>query len=621
MVVNDSGRLPRQDTLRTLSALLLGAALWLLARPFTFSENDGLHYALMAMARAEPGRFDHDLFLAYGSQDAYSVLSPLYGAAVRLLGLIGAAKVLLLAAAGLWLLGSWRLVSRLVDNHAVAIVGFLLVVSFQSTYGPRGILYVGEAQLTGRIVAEALVLLAMAELADRRWIASAALLAGALAVHPLMALPGIGIAFVILALAQPRLWLLVPAGVAATAALALGHIPPFDGLLKVMDGDWLAIIQRQNSIVFLSAWVFGDWARVIVQALVVLSAAVLASGWRRSALIAVLGVVMGGLVLAWVGGDLLHNALIVQLQVWRFVWPLAWISLPAAAMLVRRREGPVGWLTAGLFAAALLIHNPASRLVLMAIGLLILVLRRPLARLAAQALLGVAAILVMADVMPVLTTWLIVHTTRLGLGLDGAAAQLRFEAVWLLVPLAALVVARWPRGSVVVGGLAVVVAATQWDLRNDWTRYLTADGPMPTKATAPVLWGATADQTWFLLREPAFVSLTQASGLLFSREQALEWRRRMDQVHGLVPDHGWLKIIPNPSCAQALKPPTAQDLTILCASQTHPGSIVTRRAIVDARPTANFSTPVDELTICTDEGRPAVIRTRAFFRYDCPASP
>jgi hypothetical protein len=58
---------------------------------------------------------------------------------------------------------------------------------------------------------------------------------------------------------------------------------------------------------------------------------------------------------------------------------------------------------------------------------------------------------------------------------------------------------------------------------------------------AQVLWaGQSADSVWFLLNRPNYLSVTQTTGMLFSRPMALESARRARAIRQIVPERVFL---------------------------------------------------------------------------------
>ena len=80
----------------------LGVLAWLLCHPYQGFFHDANLYALQALAQLDPDALSHDVFLSHGSQDRFTLFSPLYAGVITLLGLDRAAALLtLLSQAGL----------------------------------------------------------------------------------------------------------------------------------------------------------------------------------------------------------------------------------------------------------------------------------------------------------------------------------------------------------------------------------------------------------------------------------------------------------------------------------------------------------------------------------------
>jgi hypothetical protein len=595
-------------------ALLTGAGVWLLTHAYQGVAGGASLYGLLALAWTDPGTFGGDLFLRYGSQDSFTVFSPLYGSLVRWIGLLGADIGLLLGAYALWLAGAWLLAHRLargLPGH----VAFLLMCAIEARYGAGSMMSAGENVLTPRPLAEALVMLGLAALLARAWRRGGAALLAALAIHPIMALPGLGAAF--LAAAQQRRVLLwaVPAAAAAVLILALAHVEPFGRLAMRMDGPWLAAVKLHNPGVFVAAFTPPDWASLIADLTVCGAAAAWTKGSRRTLFIAVSLIAVGGVALTAVGGDLAHDALIIQLQTWRWAWLLAVVTLPALVVVwlaLRRRAS--GHLACALLAAPLVILTPLFRgpawawgpAMAMSVGgcalaLLILAGRRPrLSPGVSRALLYVVAALPLAAcVTGAAVLWVSVEFWR---SHAGAAAQVfDFVPVRLVVfavAVSLVLVARRRVGVAAAGaGLMLIAAALAWDARSPWDRYILSGAPPPI-ALAPhaqILWGAEAGDVWFLLRRPDYVAITQANGLLFNRTTALEWTRREKALWPVLARSDWPRPGPAPTC-EDLETPTPREL-VAAACRQAPGlsGMVMSTPVAGAR---MFRTPAPQMRFC-----------------------
>jgi hypothetical protein len=622
----------------TLATVLIGAAVFLLTRRYPGLHGDARLYAFMALARTDPAAFAADLFLKYGSQDAYSLFSPLYAALISAAGLNFASLALMLASHGVWLLGVWLLAHRLARGGAGHAV-FLLAVALNASYGGWEVLHAGEATLTARPLAEGLSLIGLTLFLSRRWIGAAAALVLAALFHPVMALAAWASAFVMLALKRPLLWWLVPVGAAAGLGLALAGIAPFAAVLVVMDKAWLAGVVGHNGFVLPSSWLDGDFARFAAQLAICAAAALWTGGTRRRLFVAVSIAAMAGLLTSLIGGDGLHDAFVVQLQTWRLAWLMALAALPGLVVLaLALRDRPAGWPALALLAAPLVIlTRPFCDFawawilaVAMSAGGLILagLIRQGRApkwsAARSRIVVELACVLPLAAVVDSLVNFaqdIAFHASHGVFSLD-PVSFVGIRLALLTGGLALLWLARGrPAAATLVAGACVILAGVIWDARSPWDQFVETAGRSPVAAglapDATILWGEEAAPAWFLLRRPAFVSATQATGLLFSRQTAVEWARRAAVVQPLVPLEAWSPKSHLPSCAQRLAPVAPATIGGVCTAAGR-----TLGAIVLDRPSAEgvpFTTPAPEPIGCTVRGQIEARWTNRFVLVPCPA--
>lgn len=521
---------------------LVVAALWMLARPYVGLRHDGILYAGQALQHLVPKAMSQDIFFVNGSQDSYSVISPLLAAMYARWGLdlvqivLPAVCQAALLGAVLWLLRPLPAVERWLGLAAVAVLSHI--------YGGFGIFAFAERFVTGRTLAEPLALAALALLLHNRlaWALLAALAAAAL--HPLVTLPALLVGWLLL-IQQDRRW--AWAGSMALLPLLLAWLgrPPFNALLQTYDDDWWRMVTLANSQVLASRWGVVDW-QVVMLDLGVLAGAARVLPRPLSRLAAAVAVATVALLLvSMIGADWWRNVLITQLQVWRVLWLarlLCLALLPAIALHLWRR-GPSGRLAALALGATVVAVNgnweggwvfllsTLAALVLMYFGK---PLRPPLQRLAAAAMLLAIVGLSLAVAMRSIDA----------LGLHRESFDL---PTWLLViftmpavslPLAAALFAGYTRGqapalaAVTVATFGVLLAGASWDRRSDWIRYVETglqrvhplDPLIPE--TAQVYWHNELPATWLMLRRPSYYSGGQGAGLLFNRLTALEFGRR-----------------------------------------------------------------------------------------------
>jgi hypothetical protein len=550
-----------------LPLLLMLAACWLLAHPWNGLWHDGRLYALQALHRLQPDNFRNDLFFLYGSQDSFTLFSPLYAAVINALGLPAAGLLLYVLGSLLWVAAAAFLLAPLLKGRIywLGLAGLLLL---PMDYGPaQGLLNLAEPFVTPRIFAEALSMLALGFLLRGQWRRGLPPLALAFLMHPLMA--GAAALFGLLYLAKGR-----ERGMAVAAALALGlllaaaviGIEPFPRLLTRMDDEWLALVSRLAWVHTWDSWQPAQWlSRTAVAFSVVLAAARLAPGIaaRFFACLALTGAL--GLLATWAGTSLLHNLLLIQAQPWRTLWLLqlgSWIALAWLLSAYWQRGGVIRLLLLALVVGALTRNSIGGALAVPAAAMLCWQLRRP----QAMQLPGSSGKLLAGLLLALGSMWLaeiVKHATDNGalmaavledsavriwgwtLLKTGAAAVLGIVLMWL--------VWRWSHGArrgayllACLLALASLGAAASLRLKpQDYAFAMSDQARRDAQAAflplippqAVVYWENDVRDTWFLLQRSSYVSNAQLAGLAFNRGTALEGARRLKRLERLgMPD-------------------------------------------------------------------------------------
>jgi hypothetical protein len=86
----------------------------------------------------------------------------------------------------------------------------------------------------------------------------------------------------------------------------------------------------------------------------------------------------------------------------------------------------------------------------------------------------------------------------------------------------------------------VALASTQWDQRTEWTLTLESSGFEQHPFTrfiprgAQVYWHLQLAPTWLMLDRASFVSMAQASGIVFNRATALDFAERSKPMLALL---------------------------------------------------------------------------------------
>jgi len=577
----------------TLGALL--AALWLSVRPYHGIVHDAWLYTAQALYRLGTPGFEGDLFFRYGSQDSFSAFSLLYAPAVALWGPGLAHLIFAVAGQALWLVSLGVLARSLFGPGWLWPASAGAAIAMVANYG-WGVLAYGEPFVTPRIFSEAMTMLALAATLRGRRLAGIALVCAAAALHPLMALPGL---LVILALWLPvSRWAVLGGAVAlcAVAALALAGVEPFGRALQAYDAEWLAIMHERARYSFVAEW---SWRGPLLSALplLLLSLNAILGLPQHARLARIVLLVSGALVLiSWLGGDILNNVLIMNLQPWRGLWILALLgNLLAIQVVLRLPEGGRARVFLALAVAVNVVEGrignlPFSSAALGGIGLLALVLEAGRGR-------GIALWQrLMLDILAVLSLLSLLFSilaAAKGWQEDGEALQTLLRPGIALISLALLV--GWGRDRAfrpvlaAAASLVLLVGAVGLaDQRTEWARYV-EDGAPPDPALAEhvagqaTYWQDGLDLLWFKLKQPSFYSCTQGAGLMFYRATALEFERRLEKLSGIVPDEPAL-CLHRPG-VQADRPVSAEDLASVCRALPELDLIVLRRPVEGAEGT------------------------------------
>jgi hypothetical protein len=545
--------------------LLLCLLTWALSHPYRGLFHDSGLYTLQAMAHLHPGTLAHDVFLRFGSQDAFTIFSPVYAGAIQLLGVEPAAAVLTLCFQLAVFAAAWLLASSVVPRR-MALLGVVVLVAIPGYYGADRVFSCIEPFLTARMPAEALVLAGLAAMLRERRVVALGLIALAALVHPIIAAAGIAAVLCFyVAIPHPRVAVVTAVIAVALAAVALGR----------MDAEWLQLVRDRSPYLFLQHWQLTDWARcgVMIATLIAGIDASIDERGRQLCRVALI-TTLGGLALTWVACDQMQLALAMQLQPWRCQWLGAVVAAVLLPTIVVHswRAGISGRTRSALLLAAWLFASNEFALQVLV-------------------LLGVTSV-VMGWLAPARARW-VFYGACLVLALAGAwrlASNLQFSEAYYMEPGVPLWIRR--AMSLVHDGSApaaiaacIVWLGTRRFAGSAWIALVALAGA-GCISLAPVTWHAwTAREfpprrveqfaalravlppdaevllpespvgAWLLLDRPSYLSVIQTSGLVFSRAAAVEFRRRAASLEPALPAQVFMAwstggTILNPSIAQ-----------------------------------------------------------------------
>jgi hypothetical protein len=536
----------------TASILLLCALTWAVSHSYAGIFHDATLYALQAMARSNPASLGQDVFLRLGSQDRFTIFSPIYAVAMQAWGVETSAAVLTLSLQLALALSAWVL-ARTVQSSSLALLAIAAFIAIPGDYGADRIFACIEPFCTPRMAAEAFALGSIAALLSGRVLLSGLLTAVAMLFHPIMGVASLG-AIVVSYFGLKHKFLGVLAVVAGLACLlVMANFAPL-GQWGRFDATWLSLVQARSPYLFLSGWSSDSWSRAADSITTLLLAAwILPTGRARSLARITLVVVAGGFALTFVACDLLHLVLFTQLQPWR----AQWLSSAVAALLLPMTvtslwaAGPSRRATAIMLASAWIFS--AGEFVLIASGAALLnqlVASRVSANEAKLLFLGACCMAFIAVVWRVATNlqftdshYVDLHASlwlkrTIGFCRDGAAPMAIICGAWWLMRSM-----RRVAGPLIICLVLLAAAAigptlfAQWTYREFPAALILEYEPWRQRIppSAEVLWPESPLFAWIVLQRPSFLSTAQSSGMVFSRATALELQRRADQLKNFIP--------------------------------------------------------------------------------------
>lgn len=566
--------------------LALYAALWMLLTPYPGLSHDAQAYALQALSRLDPSVLGQDIFLRFDSQDRYTLFPWIYAQLIQRFGLEASAAGLTFALHVAWY-GTSYMICRRAFGTPLALLAIGLLVAIPGSYGGHRVFHFAEPFMTARLPAEVLSLLAIWCWALDRRIASFALAALAMLVHPLMAFPVL-LYLVLLGVqsAFPRPWVMPTAALLGVLGAVAGSVLLAGGSPTMTDA-WLEAARMRSGFLFLSQWSAWDWNTTLVTLLTLAFAtAALTDPLARRLAQAGLWLALAGLLLAGLASELWHLKILMQGQPWRWLWLARFLAIAVlpAALFAAWRSGASGRASVALLVAAWLVVAPAgarSSVTLfmgsfLAIAGLLIWMTRTRTPDSTRQLLQRGAFAIVAVV--VLASLVTASVRALGVGPSRELTlpmQRLLTVVDLITPAVLAVLAAWSlscalRGRLAVAGLAVAAsallvaglsfAAPRWVDRtySGENRQLFSDWRSVIPPDAEVFWWNGLREVWFLLDRRSYLTVSQAGGVVFSPEIAGELARRAENLRSFIDPDFWFNK-PSP-----LKPLSREVLADIC---------------------------------------------------------
>jgi len=522
--------------------------LWILMHGYQGVRHDGQLYTFQAVARVQPGLLANDIYLRYGSQDNFTLFSPVYAAVIRLLGVEHAAALLTFVFQ-LGLIACTGLLARQLLPRRLVWLGIAFVIVIPGDYGAYHVFRTIEDFITPRMAAEALVLAGLSAMIAQRPAWTWIFLAAAALLHPLMA--AAGIAFVLCAqVAMPRPRVAIAVCAAALAALVVIGFAPFTASWR-FDPVWLELVRRK-AYLFVTEWQPKEWARIAIPLTTLgIGATALESSHARTFCKAALLVAAAGILLTLIGGDWLLIVPVTQAQPWRFLWIATLLSTLLLPLIIGRcwQLGSMGRVASLLLVAMWVLRGevyPLEFAPLALLGAWAAAAGREAPRTWQRWLVGFAwIVLALSVIWKEAVLWLFAKgfpfhlDSRLLLLLgrtwssEGSLPAVLIVAIWwlclkgkpraMVYPVAA--------ASAITFCLWLPIAMGEWM----WSFYTPAvyQAYAPWRALIPpgteVFW-AKGDPipAWLLLERPSYMTVQQTGTNLFSRRAGMELERRLE---------------------------------------------------------------------------------------------
>lgn len=332
-------RLARPDIAMVGVLLLVYAA----AHPYSGFSHDARLYQLQVLNRVEPERFSGDLFLKFGSQDRFSLFSTLMAPLVRVTGITVAFFIGYFCCVSSLLYAEVQLIRRLVGVQTLANFALILMAASTLYFGYQTI-SIQESYLTARMPAHACCILGFAYALDKRWGAAFSSFAIAMCLHPLISIGPLCVLVMLCAANRfPTKKVVIGFGAAIVVVLVLLMSPLSSLAFSSMDAAWYAVVYDRNPMCFLSKWHREDWLRTIMATACIIIGLRELSGDNRKLLVFATMIAFAGLAVTAIG-EMKQTAFLLAGQGFRATWMLSLFSIPLGLLAIRnmiRRPSPL----------------------------------------------------------------------------------------------------------------------------------------------------------------------------------------------------------------------------------------------------------------------------------------
>jgi len=533
------------------------ASLWLLKHPYSGIWHDGIIYTFMALKDLYPDVFANDLFIKFGSQDSYTIFPQIYAVLIKSFGIYKSALILTVSGQLLWVFAAVTLFRTFLKGKELYI-SLAILFFMKSYYWGFNTFQYAEPFVNPRIFSEAFCILGITCILKKKHFTSAVLFIVSFLIHPLMTLGAGLIVYVYLVLAYPRVLFSAPILVAAILLLGLFKIEPFTGVLRVISPEWHQIIKERFHYLFSIQWPLKDWAELFFTVSVTAAACLFSKGvMRRLFLSSIIGACCGMLVNI-IGGELFKNEFITQIQAWRCLWFLQFISALGAAMLIINFLELANWENRLLLCSFLVLAWYSISLGVISFGITLIFLYlcvrasgndlSPIKLLRPIAFLIIVIIIIINITLPDMIS-LIRILIKNDFNIEFLSKLSELASLNLFIPLVLSLVIfffyyNWeksPSFKIIFLSFAVLaISLTVWDRQSSWSKMIERNEDntaffryvLPHDAT--ILWDGSSEIPWFGARRPSYISAQQGCGAIYNQKTAFEYAKRVNIVFPLM---------------------------------------------------------------------------------------
>ncbi|NKB50591.1 MAG: hypothetical protein GKS02_14640 [Alphaproteobacteria bacterium] len=519
--------------------------------------HDSRLYVFDILNIAQAGIFANDVLAAIGTQDNYTLYSYIAAPLYKILSPWAATSLVFVAGQLLWFSGIFVLVTKFTEDKRIACFGLLSAFLLPTEYFGFSVLSYGESFATPRLFVEGLTFWSLWSFFSRKYLVSVILVAVALSLHPIMGLIAASLLIATLVQEGRRWWWIFGGAAAVGAAVALGSgVVPVERLTAALEGEWLEVVQKRAKYLYVSEWSVKDWVRITFVTSITVPLLALFSGWQRRLVISALVVGGSGLLLSFIGTDVLHNVLLSQVQTSRAIWfvyLLGNIGLGVVVANMYRRSEEDGdaffflyilvWTIAHLLwpIPGIILGLTASLLAYLRLTDKIAgipsIFRRLIYTLTGMMFFWMAFFRVKFWLIPA-NRDAIIQNDNAFVGISGFT---QMELAFIVFIIFAVVRLRLKFPSQLTLALLILLTAwsiSVWDRRSANDRGLEGDYVVDAlfdhiPQGAQVYWQGNTKGAWFLLGRPSYFADTLGSGTVFSEPLAVEFLKRGQIIHAL----------------------------------------------------------------------------------------